>query len=84
MTLDRLNKDRHDGKETAALSDPISETLSQPHVLPESPSRDKKRTYAQAELEQESLDQTANEDEVQRNQGPPGDTADTNLETDTG
>ena len=35
-TPDRLNRDKHDGKETAALSDPISETLSQPQVLPES------------------------------------------------
>ena len=83
-TPDRLISDKHDVKETAALSDPISETFSQPQVPPESPSKDRKRTYAQAELEQESLDQTANEDELRRNQGPPGATTNANLETGTG
>ena len=38
-TPDRLSSDKHDGKETAALSDPISETFSQPQVSPESPSK---------------------------------------------
>ena len=80
----RWNKDRHDGEETAVLSDPISETFTQPQVLPESPSRDRKRTYAQAELEQESRGQTVNEDEARRNQGPPSDTAKAYVAADTG
>ena len=80
----RLISDKHDVKETAALSDPISETFSQPQVLPESPSKERKRTYAQAELEQEFPDQIANEDELRRNQGPPGAKTNANSETGTG
>ena len=81
---DGLISDKHDVKETAALSDPISETFSQPQVPPESPSKERKRTYAQAELEQESPDQIANEDELRRNQGPPGAKTNADLETGTG
>ena len=57
--------------EIAVASDPISETFSQPHVLPVSPSKEKKRSYAQAELEQGSPNHEVTEDELRRNQGPP-------------
>ena len=57
--------------EMAVASDPISETFSQPQVLPVSPSKEKKRSYAQAELEQGSPNHEVTEDELRRNQGPP-------------
>ena len=60
-----------DTGEIALASDPISETFSQPHVLPISPSKEKKRSYAQAELEQGSPNHEVTEDELRRNQGPP-------------
>ena len=54
----------------------LRQTLSvrlfpQPHVLPVSPSKEKKRSYAQAELEQGSPNHEVTEDELRRNQGPP-------------
>ena len=68
-----------DIREIAAASDPISETFSQPQVLPGSPSQERKRTYAQAELDQESPDQRVTEDELRRNQGPPNAKPETDL-----
>ena len=76
--------DEQDIREIAAASDPISETFSQPQVLPGSPSKERKRTYAQAELEQVSPGQRVTEDELRRNQGPPNAKLNAEPETDSG
>ena len=47
-------------------SDPISETLSQTYVLTVSPSRERKRSFAQAELEQVSSNHEVTEDDLRR------------------
>ena len=55
----------------ALASDPISDTLTQIGVSAVSPPREKKRSFAQAELEEVSPNHEATEDDLRRNQGPP-------------
>ena len=52
-------------------SDPISDTFTQVVASVASPPREKKRSFAQAELEEMSPGQGTTEDDLRRKQGPP-------------
>ena len=57
--------------EPVAASDPISDVFTQVAVSVAGPPREKKRSFAQAELEEKSPGQDTTEDDLRRKQGPP-------------
>ncbi len=60
-----------DACEPVVASDPISDVLTQVGVSGASPPREKKRSFAQAELEEMPPGQGMTEDDLRRKHGPP-------------